>query len=76
MVGNKYLLDILLENNFNVVVIFLLEYGFCGNVDVGEYVFSIIDLKIGVFIFFFYNGKLKKLSEVFMKKFDILIVDI
>ena len=36
MVGNKHLLDILLENNFNVVAIFSPEHGFRGNADAGE----------------------------------------
>mgnify|MGYP001510670245 FL=1 len=38
MVGNKHLLDILLENNFNVVAIFSPEHGFRGNADAGEHV--------------------------------------
>lgn len=40
MVGNKHLLDILLENNFNVVAIFSPEHGFRGNADAGEHVSS------------------------------------
>lgn len=45
MVGNKHLLDILLENNFNVVAIFSPEHGFRGNADAGEHVSSTIDSK-------------------------------
>ena len=51
MVGNKHLLDILLENNFNVVAIFSPEHGFRGNADAGEHVSSTIDSKTGVPIF-------------------------
>ncbi|EXZ07196.1 hypothetical protein M139_0425 [Bacteroides fragilis str. S23L24] len=76
MVGNKHLLDILLENNFNVVAIFSPEHGFRGNADAGEHVSSTIDSKTGVPILSLYNGKSKKPSEASMKKFDILIVDI
>ena len=76
MVGNKHLLDILLEHNFNVVAIFSPEHGFRGNADAGEHVSSTIDSKTGVPILSLYNGKSKKPSEASMKKFDILIVDI
>ena len=76
MVGNKHLLDILLENNFNIVAIFSPEHGFRGNADAGEHVSSTIDSKTGVPILSLYNGKSKKPSEASMKKFDILIVDI
>ena len=76
MVGNKHLLDVLLENNFNVVAIFSPEHGFRGNADAGEHVSSTIDSKTGVPILSLYNGKSKKPSEASMKKFDILIVDI
>lgn len=63
MVGNKHLLDILLENNFNVVAIFSPEHGFRGNADAGEHVSSTIDSKTGVPILSLYNGKSKKPSE-------------
>lgn len=76
MIGNKHLVDVLLENKFNVVAIFSPEHGFRGNADAGEHVSSSVDPKTGVPILSLYDGKLGKPSEQSMRKFDILIVDI
>ena len=76
MIGNKHLVDVLLENKFNVVAIFSPEHGFRGNADAGEHVSSSVDSKTGVPILSLYDGKLGKPSEQSMRKFDILIVDI
>lgn len=76
MVGNKHLLDVLLENKINVVAIFSPEHGFRGNADAGEYVSSSVDQKTGVPILSLYDGQLGKPSEESMRKFDLLIVDI
>lgn len=76
MIGNKHLLDILLENKFNVVAIFSPEHGFRGSADAGEHVSSSVDKRTGVPILSLYDGKLGKPSKVSMHKFDILVVDI
>ncbi len=76
MIGDKHLLDVLLENKFNVVAIFSPEHGFRGNADAGEHVSSSVDSKTGVPILSLYEGKDKKPSRASMQKFDILIVDI
>lgn len=76
MVGNKHLLDVLLENKINVVAIFSPEHGFRGNADAGEHVSSSVDPKTGVPILSLYDGQLGKPSEESMRKFDLLIVDI
>lgn len=76
MIGNKHLLDVLLENQFNVVAIFSPEHGFRGDADAGEHVSSSVDSKTGVPILSLYDGKLGKPSEASMNKFDLLIVDI
>lgn len=76
MIGNKHLLDVLLENKINVVAIFSPEHGFRGNADAGEHVSSSVDSKTGVPILSLYDGKLGRLSEESMRKFDLLIVDI
>ena len=76
MVGNKHLLDVLLENKINVVAIFSPEHGFRGNADAGEHVSSSVDQKTGVPIISLYDGQLGKPSEDSMRKFDLLIVDI
>ena len=76
MVGDKHLLDVLIENKFDVVAIFSPEHGFRGDADAGEHVKSSVDSKTGVPILSLYDGKDKKPSESSMRKFDILIVDI
>ena len=76
MVGDKHLLDVLIENKFNVVAIFSPEHGFRGDADAGEHVKSSVDSKTGVPILSLYDGKDKKPSDSSMRKFDILVVDI
>ena len=76
MIGDKHLLDVLLENELNVVAIFSPEHGFRGNADAGEHVSSSVDEKTGVPILSLYDGKLGKPSKESMNKFDILVVDI
>ena len=76
MIGNKHLLDVLLEYKINVVAIFSPEHGFRGNADAGEHVSSSVDSKTGVPILSLYDGKLGRPSEESMRKFDLLIVDI
>lgn len=76
MVGDKHLLDLLLENQVDVVAIFSPEHGFRGDADAGEYVSSSVDKKTGVPILSLYDGKSGKPSEASMRKFDLLIVDI
>ena len=60
MIGDKHLLDILLENKFNVVAIFSPEHGFRGDADAGEHVSSSVDKKTGVPILSLYDGKIRK----------------
>lgn len=76
MIGDKHLLDVLIENRFNVVAIFSPEHGFRGQADAGEHVSSSVDTQTGVPILSLYDGKLGKPSETSMRKFDLLIVDI
>ena len=47
MVGDKHLLDLLLEKGVNVVAIFSPEHGFRGDADAGEHVSSSVDSKTG-----------------------------
>ena len=76
MVGDKHLLDVLIENKMNVVAIVSPEHGFRGDADAGEHVKSSVDSKTGVPILSLYDGKDKKPSDSSMRKFDILVVDI
>jgi len=76
MVKDKHILDILLENRFNVVAIFSPEHGFRGDAGAGDHVSSSVDPKTGVPILSLYDGKSGKPSDESMQKFDLLIVDI
>ena len=76
MVGDKHLLDVLLENGVNVTAILSPEHGFRGNADAGEKVSSSVDSKTGVPILSLYDGKLGKPIAASMSKFDVLLVDI
>ena len=76
MVGNRHLLDILLEQGFRVTAIFSPEHGFRGHADAGEHVASSVDPDTGVPILSLYDGKEQKPSRTSMQKFDVLLVDI
>lgn len=76
MVGDKHLLDVLIENGVNVTAIFSPEHGFRGNADAGEHVSSSVDKKTGVPILSLYDGKGNKPSTASMQKFDVLVMDI
>jgi len=76
MVKGIHLLDILIENKFNVVAVFAPEHGFRGEAGAGDRVSSSVDPKTGVPIWSLYDGNLGKPSKESMQKFDVLIVDI
>jgi len=75
-VGDKHLLDVLLENKLKVVAIFSPEHGFRGEAGAGDHVASSVDSKTGVPILSLYDGNTSRPSAESMRKFDILIVDI
>ncbi|KAA6300892.1 MAG: hypothetical protein EZS26_002951 [Candidatus Ordinivivax streblomastigis] len=77
IVGDKHLLDVLIENKVNVVAIFSPEHGFRGEAGAGDHVASSVDEKTGVPILSLYDGiQPGRPSEDSMRKFDLLIVDI
>jgi len=76
MVKDKHLLDVLVENRFNVVAVFSPEHGFRGNAGAGDKVANSVDSKTGVPILSLYNGNTGKPSDESMQKFDLLIIDI
>lgn len=76
MIGNKHLLDLLVENQFNVTAIFSPEHGFRGQAEAGEHINNSVDEKTGVPILSLYDGRVGKPSAASMQKFDLLIVDI
>ncbi len=76
MVGDKHLLDILLENDLDVTAIFSPEHGFRGQADAGEHVSNSVDAQTGVPILSLYDGREQRPSRESMQKFDVLLVDI
>lgn len=76
MVGDKHLLDMLLEDGMQVSTILSPEHGFRGDADAGEHVNSSTDQKTGVTISSLYDGNSKRPSKKTMDLFDILIIDI
>ncbi len=76
MVGDRHVLDIMLENGLNVTTIFSPEHGFRGTADAGEHVSSSVDEKTGIPIASLYDGKRKMPSDETMAKFDVIVTDI
>ena len=76
VVGDKHVLDIMLEKGFAVTTIFSPEHGFRGNADAGEHVKSSVDEKTGIPIASLYDGNSKKPAKKVMDGFDVLVVDI
>ncbi len=76
MVGDKHVLDIMLEHGLNVVTIFSPEHGFRGKADAGEKVSSSVDEKTGIPIASLYDGKTPMPSKETMDKCDVIVVDI
>ncbi|KAA6348434.1 hypothetical protein EZS27_004126 [termite gut metagenome] len=75
-IKDKHLLDVLVENKFNIVAIFSPEHGFRGNAGAGEHISNSADARTGIPILSLYTGKLNRPSDDSMQKFDLLIVDI
>lgn len=76
MVGDKHVLDIMLEKGVNVTTIFSPEHGFRGNADAGEHVKSSVDEKTGVPIASLYDGKKREPKKEIMDNIDIIVTDI
>jgi len=75
-VGNKHLVDLLVENNVNVVGIFSPEHGFRGTADAGEHVSNSIDEKTGIPVWSLYGTGNGKPSVADMQKFDVMVFDL
>ncbi len=72
---SKHLVDFLLENQVNVVKVFVPEHGFRGTADAGEKVDNSVDAKTGLPIVSLY-GNNKKPSTDQLKDLDILVFDL
>ena len=76
MVGDRHLLDLLIENGLNVTLVFAPEHGFRGDADAGERVASSTDPQTGVPILSLYNGRERRPGAATMQRFDLLLIDI
>ena len=74
-VGNKHLVDMLVEQGVNLVGIVSPEHGFRGTADAGEKVASGVDSRTGVAIWSLYSAKGRRLTDEQMAAFDIMVVD-
>lgn len=75
LVGNKHLVDMLIEKKVDVQTIFAPEHGFRGNYDAGEKFSSSIDSKTGVPLVSIY-GKQRKPAASVLENLDVIIFDI
>jgi uncharacterized protein YbbC (DUF1343 family) len=75
MVGDKHLVDVMLENDIEVKKVFAPEHGFRGQADAGEKVESGKDPKTGLPIVSLY-GKNKKPTAEQLADVDVVIFDI
>ena len=76
LVGDRHVLDIMLEKGLNVVTIFSPEHGFRGNADAGEHVASSVDEKTGIPIASLYDGKSPMPKKETMDLFDVIVIDL
>ncbi len=76
MVGDKHVVDIMLEKGVNVTTIFSPEHGFRGNADAGEHVKSSVDPETGIPIASLYDGGKREPKKEVMDNIDIIVVDI
>lgn len=76
IVGDKHLIDVLVENKFDVAGIFSPEHGFRGTADAGEHVSSSVDPQTGIAIWSLYGSGSGKPTDAQMNKFDVLLFDL
>ena len=63
MVGNKHLVDTLMQSGIKVKAIFSPEHGFRGTAEAGEKVGSYVDKQTGIQIISLYGGQTKTYSR-------------
>lgn len=76
MVGDRHVLDVMLDSGINVVTIFSPEHGFRGGADAGEHVKSSVDPSTGIPIASLYDGKRRAPAASVMDAIDIIVCDI
>lgn len=75
VVGDKLLLDVLLEHKVKVVKIFVPEHGFRGTADAGAHIDNGIDKESGLPVISLYGNNKKPTADQ-LKDIDILIYDL
>jgi len=75
LIGDKHLLDFLLENGIKIVEVFAPEHGFRGVLDAGQKVEDGIDVKRNIKIISLY-GRHKKPTKRDLANIDIVVFDI
>ena len=76
MVGDKHVVDLLLEKGVDIEVIFSPEHGFRGTAGAGDHVADGIDEQTGIPIISLYNGSRSRPTDSIMNCFDVLVFDI
>jgi uncharacterized protein YbbC (DUF1343 family) len=74
-VFDKHIVDILLQKNIDIKMIFAPEHGFRGDRDAGEKFDSSVDTKTGIPLVSLY-GKKRKPSITTLKDLDVIVFDI
>lgn len=74
-VGEKHLVDMLVERGVELVGIVSPEHGFRGTADAGEKVASGVDSRTGVPIWSLYSAAGRRLTDEQMAAFDVMLVD-
>ncbi len=74
-VGEKHLVDMLVERGVELVGIVSPEHGFRGTADAGEKVASGVDSRTGVLIWSLYSAQGRRLTDEQMVAFDVILVD-
>lgn len=74
-IGDKHLVDVLMENKVQVNVIFGPEHGFRGEADAGAKVANYVDQKTGIKVVSLYGQKTKPSAED-LAEVDIMLFDI
>lgn len=74
-VGEKHLVDMLVERGVELVGIVSPEHGFRGTADAGEKVASSVDSRTGVPIWSLYSAQERRLTDEQMAAFDVILVD-
>lgn len=75
IVGDKHLVDFLLEKNIRIAKVFSPEHGFRGDKDAGEFVDSNVDSETGIQMVSLY-GQHKKPTHSDMENINVVIFDL